>query len=91
MYAELKPGDALFMHCNTLHCSGANATQSPRASLICCYNTKRNDPFKSLRHPGYSMTERVDDNAIMEAALSAVSLADEAEYASFEPIDTSQI
>lgn len=91
IYAELAPGDALLMHCNTLHCSGPNATQSPRASLICCYNTKKNDPYRPLRHPGYTKTQRVGDSAILDAARSPMKLADKCEYATFEPIDTSQI
>jgi ectoine hydroxylase len=39
---ELGPGDALFFHCNTLHCSGPNSSADPRWALICCYNTDSN-------------------------------------------------
>ena len=40
---EMEPGDALFFHCNTLHCSGPNASLGdPRWALICCYNSVQN-------------------------------------------------
>ena len=48
---EMKAGDALFFHSNTLHCSAANNSDHARWALICCYNTKSNDPFKESHHP----------------------------------------
>jgi hypothetical protein len=39
---ELMPGDALFFHCNTLHCSAPNDSLDPRWALICCYNSLSN-------------------------------------------------
>ena len=45
VYCELEPGDAIFFHGNTLHRSDANHSTNPRWSLICCYNTRHNDPF----------------------------------------------
>ena len=63
-YGELEPGDALFFHANTLHRSAANHTDTPRWGLICCYNTKRNDPFKDTHLPRYTQLQRVGDDAI---------------------------
>jgi ectoine hydroxylase-related dioxygenase (phytanoyl-CoA dioxygenase family) len=64
VYNECEPGDALFFHANLLHRSDQNRSADPRWSLICCYNTRTNDPYKESRHPRYSKLERVGDGAI---------------------------
>jgi len=64
---ELEPGDAAFFHANTLHRSLKNTSEQPRLSLINCYNTKMNDPFKEHHHPGYSPMELLVDGAVLEA------------------------
>ncbi len=64
VYIEAQPGDALFFHCNLLHRSDQNRSETPRWSLICCYNAARNDPYKESRHPRYSPLAKVDDGAI---------------------------
>jgi hypothetical protein len=64
VYCEMEPGDALFFHCNTLHCSAPNTSPNPRWSLICCYNTKANDPYKESHHPRYTPLIKVDDAAV---------------------------
>ena len=66
VYCEAGPGDALFFHGNTLHCSGPNHSDRPRWSLICCYNARRNDPYKESRHPRFSPLARVGDDAIRQ-------------------------
>ena len=68
VYVELEPGDALFFHCNLLHRSDANRSENPRWTLICCYNTKHNNPFKEIPggHPCYSYLERWPDERIVE-------------------------
>ncbi len=66
VYAELEPGDVLFFHSNTLHRSDANKSPEPRWSLLCCYNTKHNDPYKESHHPGYEKLERASDSALKE-------------------------
>lgn len=66
VYVEMNPGDALFFHCNLLHRSDQNRSESPRWSMICCYNAARNDPFKESHHPRYTPLEKVEDNAILE-------------------------
>lgn len=64
VYAELNPGDVLFFHSNTLHRSDANKSPNPRWSLLCCYNTKHNNPYKESHHPFYEPMERAADDAI---------------------------
>jgi ectoine hydroxylase-related dioxygenase (phytanoyl-CoA dioxygenase family) len=67
IYCELKPGDAIFFHSNLLHRSDANTSDSPRLSIICCYNTKKNDPIiRSGRHPNYSPLEIWDDRKVSQ-------------------------
>ncbi len=63
-YVEAEPGDALFFHGNLLHRSDRNTSPDPRWSLICCYNTRSNSPYKEGRHPQYVPLPRVDDDAI---------------------------
>ena len=46
VHCEMEPGDALFFHANTLHCSAANNSDKSRNLLICCYNKASNDPYK---------------------------------------------
>ena len=55
VYCELEPGSAIFFHGNLLHRSDANTSDDPRWSLICCYNTRHNDPYiRNGRHPNYA-------------------------------------
>ena len=67
VYCEAQGGDALFFHGNTLHCSGPNHSEKPRWALICCYNTRENDPYKKHHHPNYTPLKKVDDSAIKAA------------------------
>ena len=66
VYVELGPGDTLFFHSNLLHRSDQNTSEHPRWSLICCYNTKHNNPYKESHHPFYSPIEKLPDTAIKE-------------------------
>ena len=66
VYVELDPGDTLFFHSNTLHRSDQNTSDDPRWSLICCYNTKHNNPYKESHHPLYESLEKLPDSAIKE-------------------------
>lgn len=61
-YVEMAPGDGLFFHGNLLHRSDQNTSPNPRWSLICCYNTKGNNPYKESRHPNYSPLKLLDDS-----------------------------
>ncbi len=64
VYCEMAPGDAVFFHGNTLHSSDANLSDKPRWGLICCYNTRHNNPYKDSHHPNYTPIEKLDDSAI---------------------------
>ena len=66
VYVELGPGDTLFFHSNLLHRSDQNTSEHPRWSLICCYNTKHNNPYKESHHPFYTPIEKLPDHAIRE-------------------------
>jgi hypothetical protein len=70
VHCEMKAGDALFFHSNTLHCSAANRSDNSRWSLICCYNARSNDPYKESQHPCYTKLEKVDDARVLEVGLS---------------------
>jgi ectoine hydroxylase-related dioxygenase (phytanoyl-CoA dioxygenase family) len=67
VYCVLDPGDTLFFHSNLLHRSDQNRSPDARWSLICCYNTRHNDPFKQSGHPNYTPLKRVPEDAIMQA------------------------
>jgi hypothetical protein len=79
VYVEMNPGDALFFHSNLLHRSDQNNSPNPRWVLICCYNTKGNDPYKQSKHPGYTPLEKWPDERVKEigrAQLSTIALGD---------------
>ncbi len=67
VYCEMEPGTALFFHGNTLHTSDANLSEHPRWGMICCYNAKRNNPYKEHHHPCYTPLVKVPNAAIREA------------------------
>jgi hypothetical protein len=65
VYCEMNPGDALFFHGNLLHRSDQNLSTEPRWALICCYNTRHNDPIvRGGRHPNYAPLERWSDERV---------------------------
>lgn len=52
---ELEVGDAVLFHANLLHGSGDNNSDQARLTLLGCYNTKHNSPYRtSCGHPYYS-------------------------------------
>jgi len=70
VHCELSPGDALFFHCNTLHRSDQNRSDKRRWTLLACYNTKHNSPFKTVV-PGtpYRPLDIAPDSAILSAGV----------------------
>jgi len=67
VHCEMEPGDAVFFHANLLHCSSKNLSDDPRWSLICCYNTRHNDPIVTDgRHPNYSPLEIWPDDRVRQ-------------------------
>lgn len=71
VHCEMAPGDALFFHGNLLHRSDKNTSESARWSLICCYNTRHNDPYKESRHPRYTPLDKWPDDQVRETLLRA--------------------
>ena len=67
VYVEMEPGDAVLFHGNLLHRSAQNHSDHPRWALISCYNTRRNDPYKAGRHPGYTPTDIAPDEEVVAA------------------------
>ena len=66
IYIEADPGDALFFHANLLHSSEANNSNYSRRTLIVCFNTKKNNPFKEIGHARYTPLKVAPHNSIME-------------------------
>jgi len=66
VYCEMEPGDAVFFHSNLLHRSDQNTSEHSRWSMVCCYNTRHNDPYKESHHPGYTPLHKVDDAMIRQ-------------------------
>lgn len=69
VHCEMDPGDVLFFHCNTLHRSDQNRSDTRRWTLICCYNAARNDPYLEHHHPRYTPLEKVADTEILAAGV----------------------
>lgn len=70
VHVETQPGDAFFFHCNTLHSSDPNLSDTARDILICCYNRASNDPYIVHHHPQYTPLEMLPDTAIKDAGLT---------------------
>jgi ectoine hydroxylase-related dioxygenase (phytanoyl-CoA dioxygenase family) len=67
VYLEMSPGDAVFFHPNLLHRSDQNRSENDRWALVCCYNARRNSPYKEGKHPSYTPLERVNADTIRSA------------------------
>ena len=74
VFCEMKAGDALFIHSNTLHCSTENYTDKMRLMLHCTYNGVSNEPYKEewKAHHGYQPLEKVSDLAIREGHYNGI-------------------
>ena len=66
VYITAEPGDALFFHSNLLHSSNENKSHHSRRTLIVCFNTKSNNPYKDSSHASYSPLQVSAHNSIME-------------------------
>ena len=66
VYVTAEPGDVLFFHSNLLHSSDANNSQNSRRTLIVCFNTKSNNPYKNVAHASYSPLNISSTNSIIE-------------------------
>jgi len=66
VYITAEPGDALFFHANLLHSSDANKSDQSRRTLIVCFNTKSNNPYKKSGHASYSPLKVSSYQSIMD-------------------------
>ena len=66
IYIEADPCDALFFLANLLHSSEANNSNYSRRTLIVCFNTKTNNPYKEIGHARYTPLKVAPHNSIME-------------------------
>jgi ectoine hydroxylase len=66
VYVEMAPGSAVFFHCNLLHRSDQNTSDRPRWAFICCYNTRRNSPYRPTKHPSYAPMPHWPDERVKE-------------------------
>ena len=55
-----------FFHSNLLHSSDANHSKDSRRTLIVCFNTKSNNPYKESGHASYTRLKVSPSNSIME-------------------------
>lgn len=68
VYVEMDPGDALVFHCNLLHRSDANNSDTYRWGYICSYNAAHNAPFVRARDYGnYEELKTVAAGSFMDA------------------------
>ena len=73
VYVELKAGDALFFHPNTLHRSEANLSESSRWSLISVYNRSANVPTNEPSKSSTVPLNPVPDEALLEWKSESIS------------------
>ena len=67
VFVEIEPGDALFFHSNLLHRSEANTSDSPRWSLISCYNSLSNPAYNDESVSWKEPVISVPDDALLNA------------------------
>src|SRR5688572_27916657 len=58
------PRDVMFFHCNTLHTSSPNGSDTLRDLLLVAYNTRQNDPPVAHHHPVYTPLHVLADEEI---------------------------
>jgi ectoine hydroxylase len=76
VYCEMKPGDAVFFHSNTLHRSDQNQSENPRWAMVCCYSLIGNDSAQDPLHPTpLDPVSKVPDTAICEAGMLRFGIA----------------
>ncbi|OOQ62010.1 phytanoyl-CoA dioxygenase family protein [Mucilaginibacter pedocola] len=76
VYCELGAGDALLFHSNLLHRSEANLSDSPRWSIISCYNLQSNIAYNETSTSWKVPVEIVPDEAILEWEAGSLSDSD---------------
>ncbi|AKP52777.1 phytanoyl-CoA dioxygenase family protein [Cyclobacterium amurskyense] len=76
VYCEIEPGDALFFHSNLLHRSAANLSDSPRWSIISCFNSQSNIAYSETSTAWKVALEPIPDEAILNWEAETLSNAD---------------
>ena len=66
VYIEANRGEFLFFHANLLHSSDMNKSNYSRRTLIVCFNTKTNNPYKQIAHSSYIPLIKSSYNSILE-------------------------
>jgi len=71
---EMNPGDVMFFHGNTLHCSGPNLTGTQRTVIHCHYNAVSNAPFwvEGQEHHQYKPIQKLPDSVIKDGGYNSV-------------------
>jgi len=78
VYCEMNPGDAVFFHCNTLHCSDQNQSDNPRWAMVCCYGLVGNDSARDPLHSvPFEAVMQVDDSAVRESGAVRFGVAED--------------
>jgi ectoine hydroxylase len=90
VYCKMQPGDALFFHCNLLHRSDQNQSESSRWTLICCYNAARNNPYKESHHPRYTPLHKLDDDMIRQVGAKRFDEGEDLDFLDPENDDSAQ-
>ncbi|XP_021362997.1 probable phytanoyl-CoA dioxygenase isoform X2 [Mizuhopecten yessoensis] len=65
-FVEMESGDALFFHCNLLHCSAANESLERRWAYLMAYNTRTNNPAVTHHHAQYTPIQKVSNSAVAD-------------------------
>lgn len=66
VHVEMEPGDALFFHCNLMHCSSRNDSQDRRWAFLVAYNKRKNNPVKVHHCPLYHPLRMLPNSALSE-------------------------
>ena len=71
---EMKPGDVLFFHCNTLHSSEPNNSNKTRNLMYFTYNAVSNKPFfkEGQEHHRYVKLDKLPDSTIEDGKYDLV-------------------
>lgn len=71
---EMKAGDALLFHANTLHASIPNTSDKTRVILHCTYNGISNEPYKEewKKNHGYEPLVKLSDSTLKEGHYNGI-------------------
>lgn len=74
VYCEMEPGDAIFLHSNTLHGSETNRSQSNRSMLYTTHNALSNQPdiHEGQEHHRYRPLIKMPDSTIKDGNYTSI-------------------